>query len=164
MSKLYELTDEYLALWDSLQDPDADWDAAEQTLKGIEAALDSKVESCAKAVRSMEAEEEGILAEIDRLTRRAHALETKTQGLKNYMQAEMETAGIDKIRTDLFTVSVQRSPDKLIVHDEAGIPAAYYKVVPETRTLDKVAVKKALAAGTMVPGCELAQGHHLRIR
>ena len=56
MPKLYELTDEYLALWDSLNDPDADWDAAEEKLKGIEAALDSKVENCAKAIRGMESD------------------------------------------------------------------------------------------------------------
>lgn len=164
MSKLYELTDEYLALWDSLNDPDADWDAAEAALKGIEAALDAKVENCAKAIRGMESEQESILAEIERLTKRQHALETKTQGLKNYVQAEMETAGRDKIRTDLFTIAIQRSPDRLIVHSEAEIPDVFFKHIPATTQLDKTAVKKALAGGTAVPGCELTHGFHLRIR
>ena len=164
MSKLYELTDEYLTLWDSLNDPDADWDAAEAALKGIETALDSKVENCAKAIRGMESEEESILAEIERLQKRANALEKKTQSLKNYVQAEMETAGRDKIRTDLFTIAIQRSPDKLIVHSEEHIPEIFFKHIPATTQLDKTAVKKALAGGTAVPGCELAHGFHLRIR
>ena len=164
MSKLYELTDEYLTLWDSLNDPDADWDAAEAVLKGIETALDSKVENCAKAIRGMESEEESILAEIERLQKRANALEKKTQSLKNYVQAEMETAGRDKIRTDLFTIAIQRSPDKLIVHSEEHIPEIFFKHIPATTQLDKTAVKKALAGGAAVPGCELAHGFHLRIR
>lgn len=161
MAKLYELTDEYLALWDSLNDPDADWDAAEAALKGIEAALDAKVENCAKVIRGMESEQESILAEIERLQRRERALEAKTQGLKNYVQAEMETAGRDKIRTDLFTIAIQHSPDKVHVTDETKIPAQYYQT---TKRLDKVEVLRMLKAGYAVPGCELTQGSHLRIR
>lgn len=164
MPKLYELTDEYLALWDSLNDPDADWDAAEEKLKGIEAALDSKVEACAKAIRGMESDAESIDVEIERLERRKRTLENKTQSLKNYVQSEMTAAGRNKVQTDLFTVSVQQSPARLIVHAEADIPREYFKTIPETVQLDKVAVRTALKAGNVVPGCELAQGYHLRIR
>ena len=57
--KLYELTDEYNALWDALNDPDANWDAAEEALQEIEGEFDAKIESCAKIVRSMEAEAKG---------------------------------------------------------------------------------------------------------
>ena len=116
MPKLYELTNEYLGFWDSLNDPEADWDAAEEKLKGIEAALDSKVENCARAIRGMESDAESIAVEIERLARRKRALENKTESLRGYVQGEMMAAGRDKVQTDLFTVALQKSPAKLIVH------------------------------------------------
>ena len=76
----------------------------------------------------------------------------------------MMAAGRDKVQTDLFTVALQKSPAKLIVHAEADIPREYFKIIPETVQLDKDAVRTALKAGNAVPGCELAQGYHLRIR
>ena len=45
--------------------------------------------------------------------------------------------------------------------DEAEIPAQYYQT---TKRLDKVEVLRMLKAGYAVPGCELTQGSHLRIR
>ena len=47
------------------------------------------------------------------------------------------------------------------VVDEAEIPAQYYQI---TKHLDKVEVLRMLKAGYAVPGCELTQGSHLRIR
>lgn len=164
MAKLYELTDDYLALWDSLNDPDADWDAAEVMLREIEGALDAKVESCAKVIRGLEQEQEDILSEIDRLGMRQKSLEKKVESLKAYVLAEMEAAGRDKVRTSLFTIAVQKSPGKVIVNDEAGIPDLYFRHIPASVKLDKDAVKKALASGTEVPGCSLSYGSHLRIR
>ena len=73
----------------------------------------------------------------------------------------MEMSGREKVRTDIFTVSVQHSPDKVHVTDEAKIPPQYYQT---TKRLDKIEVLRMLKAGYAVPGCELTQGSHLRIR
>ena len=94
-------------------------------------------------------------------SRRHDALVRKTKAIKAYVQAEMETSGREKIRTDVFTVSVQHSPDKVHVIDETKIPPQFYQT---TRRLDKIEVLRSLKAGQAVPGCELTQGSHLRIR
>ena len=166
MPKLYELTNLYNDVWDALNDPDANWDAAEELLKGIEDQFDTKIESCAKAVRSMEAEAQGAKTEAERLENRARALENKVKGLKNYMLTEMKTSGREKIRTDLFTIATQKSPVSLIVHEEAtaSIPDKFWITIPATRKLDNQVIKDALVGGETVPGCELHQGWHLRIR
>ena len=161
MAKLYELADDYLSLWESLSDPEADWTEAEMRLKTIEADFDNKVGACAKMIRNMEGEEAALIKEIGRMDKRLQALNRKTRDLKEYVRTEMEISGRDKVRTDLFTVSVQRSPDKVVVTDEAKIPTVYFK---KTISLDKTEVKLALQRGLAVPGCELAQGSHLRIR
>lgn len=161
MAKLYELTDDYLSLWESLSDPEADWTEAEEKLRGIERAFDDKVSACAKMIRNMESEETALTREIDRMSRRHDALVRKTKAIKEYVKAEMETSGREKVRTDVFTVSVQHSPDKVHVVDETRIPPQYYQT---TKRLDKVEVLRMLKAGYAVPGCELTQGSHLRIR
>lgn len=161
MAKLYELTDDYLSLWESLSDPEADWTEAEEKLRGIERAFDDKVSACAKMIRNMESEETALTREIDRMSRRHDALVRKTKAIKAYVQAEMEASGREKVRTDVFTVSVQHSPDKVHVVDETRIPPQYYQT---TKRLDKVEVLRMLKAGYAVPGCELTQGSHLRIR
>ena len=161
MAKLYELTDDYLSLWESLSDPEADWTEAEEKLRGIERAFDDKVSACAKMIRNMEAEETALTREIDRMSRRHDALVRKTKAIKEYVKAEMETSGREKVRTDVFTVSVQHSPDKVHVVDETRIPPQYYQT---TKRLDKIEVLRMLKAGYAVPGCELTQGSHLRIR
>ena len=161
MAKLYELTDDYLSLWESLSDPEADWTEAEEKLRSIEKAFDDKVSACAKMIRNMESEETALTREIDRMSRRHDALVRKIKAIKEYVKAEMEASGREKVRTDVFTVSVQHSPDKVHVVDEAEIPAQYYQT---TKRLDKVEVLRTLKAGYAVPGCELTQGSHLRIR
>jgi predicted RNase H-like nuclease (RuvC/YqgF family) len=161
MAKLYELTDDYLSLWESLSDPEADWTEAEEKLRGIERAFDDKVSACAKMIRNMESEETALTREIDRMSQRHDALVRKTKAIKAYVQAEMETSGREKVRTDVFTVSVQHSPDKVHVVDETKIPPQYYQT---TKRLDKIEVLRMLKAGYAVPGCELTQGSHLRIR
>ena len=161
MAKLYELTDDYLSLWESLSDPEADWTEAEEKLRGIEKAFDDKVGACAKMIRNMESEETALTREIDRMSRRHDALVRKIKAIKEYVKAEMEASGREKVRTDVFTVSVQHSPDKVHVTDETKIPAQYYQT---TKRLDKVEVLRMLKAGYAVPGCELTQGSHLRIR
>ena len=166
MAKLYELTDEYNALWDALNDPEADWDAAEELLAQIEGEFDGKIESCAKVVRSMEAEAKGAKEEADRLASRAKTLESKAKGLKKYMLQEMQMAGRTKIQTPLFAIAVQKSPVSLVVHpeDESRIPEKFWYEIPATKQLDKQVIKDALLGGEAVPGCELHQGYHLRIR
>ena len=161
MAKLYELTDDYLSLWESLSDPEADWTEAEEKLRGIEKAFDDKVSACAKMIRNMESEETALTHEIDRMSRRHDALVRKIKAIKEYVKAEMETSGREKVRTDVFTVSVQHSPDKVHVVDETEIPAQYYQIM---KRLDKIEVLRMLKAGYAVPGCELTQGSHLRIR
>ena len=161
MAQLYELADDYLSLWESLSDPETDWTEAEMRLRTIEADFDAKVGACAKMIRNMESEEKALVDEIARMDRRLHALARKTKDLKEYVRSEMEISGRDKVRTDLFTVSVQRSADKVTVVDEGAIPSVYFK---KTISLDKTEVKLALQRGIAVPGCELTQGSHLRIR
>ena len=168
MPKLYELTDEHIDIWnaigDALDDPETDWAAAEAELKALEGAFDAKVENCAKVIRNMEAEEAAIKSEIERLQKRDSALSGKIKSFKEYVKIEMQAAGREKIKTDLFTVAVQKSPARLVVHSESDIPAFFFHEVPATRKLDNDLVKAALKEGQTVPGCELAVGTHLRIR
>ena len=168
MAKHYELSNENRAIWDDiaavLDDPEVDWDAAEADLKKIEQEFDSKVENCAKLLVEMDRESAAIKKEIDRLTLRQRALDNKASRLEEYVKNEMIYSDRQKIKTDLFTIAVQKSPTSLKVTDEASIPQEYFKVIPVTRKLDTTAVKTALKDGKEIPGAELVSGTYLRIR
>ena len=64
---LYEITDEYRQLLEMAEDPDMDPEVLRDTIEAIDADLDDKADGYAKVIRTMEAEEAGLDAEIKRL-------------------------------------------------------------------------------------------------
>ena len=88
----------------------------------------------------------------DRKARIAKTIET----LKAIQLAAMDKAGVKTSKGPLATLSVRPTPPKVIVTNEAEIPAAYFKT-PDP-TLDKSALGDALAAGETIPGAVLSNG------
>jgi hypothetical protein len=76
----------------------------------------------------------------------------------------MEIMGMDKIKSDLFTIALQKNPPALQIIDQKKIPAKYLTVIPKQYVPNNEAIKTALSADKKVPGCCLVQGKHLRIR
>ena len=166
MAKLYELQSTFNQVMDLIDDPDANLEVLESVLQEIEGEFDQKIEGCVMMVKNMEAETVGIKAEIDRLSARKKALDNRIDGLKGYMLMQMTLLAKDKIKTPdgLFTVARQKSPASVVVHNANEITDKFFVIIPEQKQIDKLNIKDALVGGEEVPGCELQQGYHLRIR
>lgn len=166
MAKLYELQSTFNQVLELVDDPDANLDVLESVLKDVEGEFDQKIEGCVLMIKNLEAEVEPIKAEGERLTARKKALDNKIAWMKGYMLVQMTLLAKDKIKTPngLFTVARQKSPASVVVHNMAEIPDKFFTVIPEQKQLDKFGVKDALAGGEDVPGCELQQNYHIRIR
>ncbi|MEA5092240.1 hypothetical protein SDC9_64123 [bioreactor metagenome] len=166
MAKLYELQSTFNQVLELMDDHDTDLDALESVLKSVEGEFEQKIEGCVLMIKNLEAEIEPIKAEAERLAARKKTLENKMVWMKNYMLVQMTLLEKDKIKTPngLFTVARQKSPTSVIVHNMAEIPDKYFTVIPAQKQLDKFGVKDALVGGESVPGCELQQGYHIRIR
>lgn len=162
MPKLYELTGMYNQLWDLVEDEEIDLAQLEQAMQSVEGDIQEKAENMAKLIKQIDGDVTTIKAEIDRLAAKKKALENKKEGIKTYLQQQLEAVGMDKVKTPIFTVAMQNNPPSLNVLDEALIPKQYF--IPQDPILDKAAIKDLLKQGIKVPGTELTQGRSLRIR
>ena len=161
MSKLYELTAAYNAVWQMVDD-EADLQAIQDTLEGIEDEITTKVESLAKLMKSIEADETAMKAEEERLYKRRKAFENRWQSIKKYVEQQLTLAGIDKVKGTIFTVALQNNPLSVKVDESVTLPEIYY--IPQPAKLDKEALLEDLKAGKVIPGAELQQTKSLRIR
>lgn len=75
----------------------------------------------------------------------------------------MIATGKEKIKTDLFNVTVVNNPVAVNVIDEKLIPEEYFKV-EIIRKLDKISLRDAIKNGEEIQGAKLMQGKGLRIK
>lgn len=166
MSKLYDLTDKYLQLVAEIEEYDLDPAALLDTLEGSDEMtnIEDKVNGIVCMIKNFEADVPGLDAEIERLTARKKAIKNRVDSVKNYLQMNLEKAGIDSLKVGIFTVKLQKNPASLVVKNLDEIPARYITIIPEQHQPDKKAIKDALKAGEKVAGVELVQGRSLRIK
>jgi len=160
LTKLYELTSDYMQLLDMAEQ--LELVTFQDTLKSIKESLEDKVENTAKVVKSLEADIAAIQQEEKRLKERRQVLETKIDSIKNYLKEQLELAGIDKVKRPTITVSIQKNPPSVKVIDEKLIPSSF--MIQQEPKLDKKAILQNLKEGKTVPGVELIQGKRLRIK
>ena len=159
--KLFELTEQYQKLL-SMTDDECDIQAIQDTLEGIEGMIADKAESIAKLIKSIEADEQAIKAEEKRLYDRRKALENRRNSIKEYLETQLISAGIDKVKGTLFTISIQNNPLSVNIQDDATVPEKYY--IPQPPKVDKRALLDDLKAGAVYEGIEMIQTKGVRIR
>lgn len=159
--RLYELTEAYKNIWDLVEDGDVDPQALEATLKQVEEDINAKAGNIAKLIKSIEAEAQVIRLEEKRLSDRRRALENKKDCIKRYLEEQLASAGIDKVKTPLFTVSIQNNSPSVELIDESLIPEKYVVI---TRTFAKKEILEAVKNGEDIPGAVMKQTRSLRIK
>ena len=83
-------------------------------------------------------------------------------GVSNTNSVEKTAVRIrNKIKTDLFSLNIQKNPPSLNVISEENVPDEFYIV---ERKLQRTELLKAMKAGLEVEGVEIKQGESLRIR
>ena len=159
--KLHELTDQYQQVL-AMVDDECDTQAIQDTLEGIEGMIADKAESIAKLMKSIEADEQAIKAEEDRLKARREALKNRRESIKEYLQNQLISAGIDKVKGTIFTVSIQNNPPSAQISEGAKVPGKY--LIPQEAKVDKRALLDDLKAGAVYEGIGMIQTRGVRIR
>lgn len=115
--KLYEHAKNYLNVLEKAEEltPDVLLD----TLQAIQEdeGLNKKIENITKLVREFEANCKAIKEEEERLAAKRKTLENQIVYLKKYMQQQLEIMQLEKVKTPLFTVSIQTNPPGVHVSD-----------------------------------------------
>ena len=157
---LYELTDSYLKVLELIENGE---EGLEDTLESINDTIELKADGYARIIRNLEANAVALKVEIDRLTNRRRSIENSIDRLKENLKNAMIATGKEKIKTDLFNVTVANNPVAVNVIDEKLIPEEYFKV-EIIRKLDKLSLRDAIKSGEEIQGAELMQGKGLRIK
>jgi hypothetical protein len=155
--KLYELTKQYEELLAKVEDGE-EFDL-EFSIDAIEEALDAKLESCAKLIRSLEAEEEVFKAEAKRLQEKSKSRAASAERLKNYVAACLK-GQIYKTKTFNFTY---RKSEAVEILDETLLPEEFIRQKVSYEP-DKTAIKESIKQGQFVKGATLVSKINLQIK
>ena len=136
---------------------------AEKYLIDAEVELQDKVENIAKFIKNIEAEQDIFKKESDRLASKAKSLGNKSDSLKRYLQDNLEVAGVDKVKGELFTVALQNNPISLDLSTTEHIPMEF-KRVPEPVVNKRELLKYIKETGEIFEGVEVRQTRSIRIR
>ena len=136
---------------------------AEQYLIDAEVELSDKVENIAKFIKNLEAERDIFKKESDRLASKAKSFDNKASSLKRYLQDSLEVAGIDKVKGDLFTVSLQNNAMSLDIESIEHIPVEFRRT-PEPVVNKRELLKYIKETGEVFKGVEVKQTRSIRIR
>lgn len=162
---LYELTDDYKGLLQMAEDPDCDPEVLADTMEGLEGAIEDKAEGYAIVMKELEASEQKIKAEVDRLNARRLTISNSIRAMKLRLQTSMIETGKTKFKTDLFSFGIQKNPPAVVMDEQylENIPKKY--LVQQDPVIDKKKIKEDLKAGVDLEGiAHLAQTESLRIR
>lgn len=168
--KLYEYADALDEIRAQLFDAEGDLTPEiEAALNEAESDFATKAERVALFIRELQSNAKAVKEEATRLSQRAAQYERTAEGLKHYLQREMERVEIPRVDGKLINVRLQKSPPSVVSslseEDlEYNIPAAYVTVVPESFRLNAKAVIEAWKSGAELPtGLGVVQTQHVRI-
>jgi hypothetical protein len=162
---LFQIAGEYREAADKLAELDLDPQTMADTLESLGGDLEEKSKNTAFVVRNLEAAADQIDAAVEEMGRRAAAIRKNAERVREYLMSNMIFAGVQKLETPYFVITVRDNPPKVVVTDEAKIPGSYFtKVPPPPPKLDKKAVAAALKAGEQIFGVHLERGQTVQIK
>lgn len=162
---IYEITSDYLQLMQMMEDPELDPQTLADTMEGIEGELEDKADNYARVMKNMEADLNGIKAEIDRLSTRKKTIENNIKRMKEALQFSMETTGKTKFKTELFSFGIRKNAPAVIMDEPyiENVPERFLKY--SDPTINRTAIKEAIQNGEDLEGlAHLESSNSLTIR
>ncbi len=162
---LYELAGEYRQAAIAMSDMDMDEATIKDTLEGLSGALEVKATNVAYFVKNLEATAEQIKQAEKQMADRRKAIEARAERVREYLKRNMDVSGITEISCPHFKLKIAKNPPAVVVDAESLIPKEYWKQPePPPPSIDKAAIKQAIAAGVTVAGVHLESGTRLDIK
>ena len=138
----------------------------------ILAQIDGKIENILEYIADCQARAEQLRAEAARLSQKRGSLDKKVDYLKNLVYFVMKTNNLQKTEYGTYTVSVAKTPARVVIDNEELIPAVYLKT---TYSIDKELLKAHMKEtdgravvfdeeGKKVIVAHMEQGESLRIK
>lgn len=162
---LYELTAEYAAIMAALE-AETEEEYQEELLADLAALnedIAQKGEGYARVIRNMEAEADGLAAEIKRLQAMKKRREDAIERMKAGLLEAMRTAGADKLQTSIGKWSRRLNPPSVDILDAAKVPEKY--LVYKDPDVDKRAILQIYKSeGEIIPGTKIVRKESVSFR
>ena len=165
MANLYELIgiyEDFSRMYNQAE-TDEEMLEAEALLIESESNLVEKIENISRLIKNFEAERDSFKKEADRLNSKAKSFDNKVKNLKRYLEDSLTHAGVDKVKGDMFTVSLQNNPLSLSVSDLSNIPDEFIRT-PEPTVNKRELLNYIKETGEVFKGVEVEQTSSIRIR
>ena len=164
MSTLYSETKELVAFRAMAEGDNLPAEVITDTIDGMSEGFEEKAVALYQVTDEMDSDTLVIDDMIAKLQERKKHIKAKQSGMRGYILESMQNTGITKISCPFFTISIAKTPAKLIIDDEESVPDEYISIKTVVAP-DKKAITAALRAGDDVPGCHLSeQGESIRIK
>lgn len=165
MANIYEITGDILRVMDLFAAEEIDEETARDTLESLKYDLENKAVGYCKAIKNMESEKLAIKSEIERLSGRAKTLDNTIERMKQTLFQAMEATETNKIKNELFSISIgNRAPQLPSNIEDYKIPKKYY--IEQQPKLDKKTLLSDIKAGEVenITVNDLYYGRGLNIR
>lgn len=158
---LFELTENYVKFFTMLEEADEITEELEEMANNLNIAIEEKSDNYVKMIKNLDADVEAFKNQEKIFNKKRKTAENKIAWLKKNLQSSMEQTGRKKVKTELFTISIQKNTPALDITSEDNIGDEYYKV---ERTLNKKDLLKDIKEGLIIDGVGIKQSESLRIR
>lgn len=165
---LFQIAAEFRHITDILQDSGCDEQTLADTLEAEAWPLEVKAQNYGFVIRNMEATAEAIKAAEKQMADRRKAIEKRAAALTERLKMGMEIAGVSKLETPHFALTIKKNPPSVEVWDEKQIPAEFMRTPepppPPQPVPDKASIAKSIKAGNEIPGVRLIHGTRLEVK
>lgn len=146
--KLYEISEQFRNLQSLFDGEMIDAQSFSDTLESIEAEFTDKARNCVMMQRELEMRVSAIKAEKERLSKLEKAQQSAIERIEEYLRHNMEATSHDKLDLGIFNLTLKKASLTLPTEiNEGELPQEYFKVIPESKQLDRVALLNAAKAG-----------------
>lgn len=152
---LYNITNKFVDLMNKVENEELTEEEYNKLGEELAIELQNKSSSIIGYVRNSELLIEAMKAEEKRISDLRKVAENKTERFKQYVKENMEKLGLDKIQTELGTLSIARNPISVEIENEEAIPEEFKNIV-QTVKIDKTAIKKHFKeTGEVIAGVQI---------
>jgi hypothetical protein len=158
-NSLYNLTNDFAAVVNHLEEMELDSKVLQDTLDSLQAPIEEKVENIVKYMKSLEALADAKKLEAKRLSDSASSDLKKVEWFKNYMADNLKKVGIKDIQAGVFKVGFKKGSEVVEVAPSFDVNSINNKAFLRFKDpeLDKTKIKAALKAGYVVDGVSLVR-------
>lgn len=152
---LYNITNKFAELMDIAENGELTEEEYNKLGEELALELQNKSSNIIGYVRNSELLIEAMKAEEKRISDMRKAGEIKIEKFKQYVKDNMERLGLDKIPTELGTLSIAKNPMSVEIEDETAVPEEF-KTIVQTVKVDKTAIKNHFKeTGEVVAGVQI---------